>query len=299
MGKKEKNVLEVWFYQIRGPFLILSIALVLIGITASRQAGFFHVGQSLLLMAGVVLAHISVNLFNEVSDFETGIDEYTVRTPFSGGSGMIQSGLVTPENVRMAAYINLAGAAVIGIYFFFVRSWFVLLPILAGGTAVRYYSTHFARWMLGEMVAGLTLGSLVIVGTYYCLTGTVNDGIVFISIPPGILTAILLLLNEFPDAAADKRGGRHHLVIHFGKARTARIFAAALIAAFGCILIAPLFFDLPKSLWIALFTLPLACRTIYVVLNSYEDLSSLMPALAMNVAVVILTDLLIAAGFLL
>jgi 1,4-dihydroxy-2-naphthoate octaprenyltransferase len=45
-----------------------------------------------LLLAGVVLAHISVNLFNEYSDYKTGIDFNTHRSPFSGGSGMIVSG---------------------------------------------------------------------------------------------------------------------------------------------------------------------------------------------------------------
>ena len=49
-------------------------------------------GTLLLLVIGVVLAHVSVNLFNEISDYKSKIDENTVRTPFSGGSGMLQVG---------------------------------------------------------------------------------------------------------------------------------------------------------------------------------------------------------------
>ena len=41
--------------------------------------------HAIMLVIGVVLSHVSVNLFNEYSDFKTRIDFNTNRTPFSGG----------------------------------------------------------------------------------------------------------------------------------------------------------------------------------------------------------------------
>ena len=103
------NGLKVWLAQIRAPFLILSVFLVLIGLALSikyplqivADFSYFH---AILLVIGVVSAHISVNLFNEYSDYFTQIDFKTNRTPFSGGSGMMISGnfvfnfqLLTPK----------------------------------------------------------------------------------------------------------------------------------------------------------------------------------------------------------
>ena len=89
--EEKSNILGIWFNQIRGPFLILSIVLVLIGVAAAYRDGIKNWIYSILLTAGVMFAHISVNLFNELSDYRTKIDENTSSTPFSGGSGMLQS----------------------------------------------------------------------------------------------------------------------------------------------------------------------------------------------------------------
>ena len=296
-GMRSENRVRKWFHQIRGPFLILSVVLVLIGVAAAFHEGFRNWGHGLLLMVGVVLAHVSVNLFNELSDYRTKIDEMTVRTPFSGGSGLLQGGKTSPRAVKIAAYGALIGAAGIGFYFCVVVGWFILVFMITGGLAARFYTSYLARWLLGEFVAGLTLGIFVVLGGYYVLTGTVNGAIVVISVPPGILTALLLLLNEFPDAEADKKGGRHHLVIHFGKKRSAVIYAVGLTVVYSIVLAAPFFCSVPYTVLVALATLPLAIKTAAVVLKHPDDTARLIPALGLNVLVVILTDLLLAVGF--
>ena len=84
--------------------------------------------------------------------------------------------------------------------------------MISGGLAIRFYTPFFAKWLVGELISGLCLGTFVVMGTYMALTGQLNIPTIIISIPPGILTTLLLLLNEFPDADADKMGGRYHLI---------------------------------------------------------------------------------------
>ena len=292
-----KKMIQTWFSQIRGPFLILSVVLVLIGIAAAHHDGFHNQLHSILLFAGVVFAHVSVNLFNELSDYRTKIDTWTIRTPFSGGSGLLQEGRTSPLAVRIAAYGTLITAAAVGFYFCTVRGWPVLALMIVGGLTIRFYTSHLARWLLGEAAAGLALGTGVVLGAYYVLAGELTPGIIVISIPPGILTALLLFLNEFPDAEADRRGGRHHLVIRFGKRKSARIYAAGLAAVYVIIFIAPLFFDIPITVLLGGATLPLAVKAVRIVFKHSSDTSQLIPALGMNVGVVILTDLSLAVGF--
>jgi 1,4-dihydroxy-2-naphthoate octaprenyltransferase len=177
----------------------------------------------------VVLTHISVNLFNELSDYRTGIDRHTFRTPFSGGSGMMQAGKTSPGAVAFAAYSSMAVSAAIGLYFFALRGWLILVFMIFGAVAIRFYTPVLARWLLGELFSGLTLGSFVVMGTYYALSGRLGIDIILLSIPPGILTSMLLFLNEFPDAEADRKGGRYHLVIHLGKKKSSTLYAVSMV----------------------------------------------------------------------
>jgi 1,4-dihydroxy-2-naphthoate octaprenyltransferase len=287
---------KVWLFQIRAPFLILAAVLVLIGIAAADFKGQFEWIHTALIMIGVVLAHISVNLFNELSDYQTGIDQNTVQTPFSGGSGMMQSGKTSPKAVRIFAYSTLFVSALIGIYFCLVSGWLILVFMISGGIAIRFYTSFFSKWLIGEIISGLTLGSFVVLGTFYALTGTMGTEIILISIPPGILTTLLLFLNEFPDLEADKKGGRHHLVIHFGRKKSSFIYVLGLIVVYVTVLGISFLKTIPDTILIALITLPMAFKSSITVLKNHNDIPKLIPALAMNVGIVIVTDLFMAIG---
>ena len=292
-----KHALGVWLRQVRAPFLALAAALTLLGIATARWHGSVHAGHSLLLGIGVILAHAAVNLFNELSDHETGIDEHTARTPFSGGSGMLQAGATTPRQVRRAAYGALFSAGAIGVYFCMVSGWPILALMVCGALAIRFYTSHLARWGIGELVSGLTLGSFVVIGCHYALTSFMTADILYISVVPGILTALLLFLNEFPDAEADRRGGRRHLVIVFGRKKSAVIYAGSVALVFVLIAAAPFILNIPHTVLIALLALPLGVAASALTLRHHDDPPRLVPAQAMNVALVIVTDLLLALAY--
>jgi len=292
-----KNMVQIWFLQIRGSFLILSVMLVLIGIATAGYDGTWHWGHSILLLFGVVLTHVSVNLFNELSDFHTKIDENTTRTPFSGGSGLLQAGLTSCRSVRLAAYTALSVSGFIGIYFCVTSGWLIAVFMLIGGLAICFYTTHFAKIVLGEFISGLTLGSCVVMGVYYALVKELTVPVVMVSVPPGLLTSLLLFLNEFPDMEADEAGGRRHLVIMLGRSASAKIYAVLLAVLYLIIGLNPIFFQIPRITWIAFLTLPVALRAAVIVLKEYDHTDRLIPALGMNVIMVLLTDLLFAVAY--
>jgi 1,4-dihydroxy-2-naphthoate polyprenyltransferase len=272
------NSFKTWMAQIRAPFLILAVFLVVIGLAFSvkypQESGItMNWLHAAMLIIGVVLSHVSVNLFNEYSDFKTRIDFNTNRTPFSGGSGMMQAGNTRPENVKTVGIITLLLAGVIGIYFAIISHWMVLVFSIIGAFSVLFYTNFLAKYLLGELFAGLALGTLVVLGTYLAMTGMPGlpvgalfpREVLWISIPPGILTSLLLFLNEFPDHEADKEGGRKHLVIRFGLKGASYIYTAGMFATFGIIVLVPI-------------------------------LGKMVPALGSNVMTVLLTDLLLAVS---
>jgi 1,4-dihydroxy-2-naphthoate octaprenyltransferase len=292
-----KYLFVVWFQQIRGPFLILSITLALLGIATAHWHGFGHIWHSLLLTVGVVLAHVSVNLFNEIADYKSKIDENTARTPFSGGSGMLQSGRTMVGRVTCVAYLTLLVAGAIGLYFCLVSGLLILFLMIAGGLAIRFYTSYLSKWLIGELVSGLTLGSFVVIGVHFALTNFMTPDIIYIALVPGILTALLLFLNEFPDADADKMGGRRHLVIFFGKKKSAMIYAGAVFLLFALIAAGPFILNIPYTTLIALATLPLGVVAVFLTLRYHDKPARLVTAQGLNVALVILTDLLLAVAY--
>jgi 1,4-dihydroxy-2-naphthoate polyprenyltransferase len=303
------NAIKVWMAQMRAPFLILSVFLVLIGLALSvkyplQMAGEFSYFHAVLLIVGVVSSHISVNLFNEYSDYFTRIDFKTNRTPFSGGSGMLTSGKSKPASVLIVAIITLLISLIIGIYFSIVSHWIILLFAFVGGISIVFYTNFLARYMLGELFAGVALGSLVVLGTYISMNASpfvplnsmLPAEIIWLSIPAGILTALLLLINEFPDVEADRAGGRKHLVIRLGIKGAAWVYALGMFISFAIILILP--FSGLSSYWIylALVPMPLAIKASLTAIRDGDNPAKIVPALGANVITVLAFDLLVAVA---
>ncbi len=298
IGEYYMGKLKIWIAQTRANFLLLSVVLVCIGGSAARFDGYTHYPHFFLVMIGVVLTHISVNLFNEYSDFKTGIDSHTIRTPFSGGSGSLQSGHTSPRAVKIAAFATLFTAFIIGVYFTQVSGPFLWILLGISGISIVFYTSHITRTGFGEFFSGMTLGTFVVLGTYYVLTGELNRSIVLLSIPPGILTLLLLFLNEFPDMEADRAGGRRTLVILLGLKKAAYLYAAGLFLTYAIIFYGIVSGHFPYTLFIAYLTIPLAVKAAITALKHGDNIEILTPALGLNVSVVLGTDFLLALGFL-
>ena len=290
-------MLTTWLREMRANFLVLSVVLVMIGGAAAWNDGSFKLLLFLVTLFGVTAAHISVNLFNEYSDWRTGVDSKTVRTPFSGGSGNLQAGFLKPSQVRIAAWVALTAAFLTGLWLTRVSGWPVLVLMAAGGCVTVFYTDYLTKLMLGEFASGITLGSLVVIGTYYVQTGTFTYGIICASIPPGLLTMGLLFLNEFPDVEADRYGGRKHLVIVLGRKKAAYVYVILLLAVYSVIILSAFTGTNPKGLLLGLLTLPFATAASYRTVRYHEDFNMMVPALGMNVIVVLATDFLMALGY--
>ncbi len=309
--QQKPGFFSIWAAQVRANFLLLAVLLVCIGLAYAYKfnppssAGFDLV-HALLIMAGVIFSHISVNLFNEYFDYVSGIDMKTRRTPFSGGSGMLVKGYTKPKTVLAVAVSFLLAAFATGIYFTIVSHPIIAFFVLSGGLTIVLYNGLLSRLMLGELFAGLTLGTFVVIGTYVAMTATpgmpvvetMPKGLVLLSIPPGILTSLLLLLNEFPDVEADRSGGRRHLVIRLGKKNAAYIYVAGIFLTFGIILFLPFAGLASRWIFLALLPLPVAMRSAVIAIRYNKSHSMMASAQGNNVLTVLGTDFLIALAIL-
>jgi 1,4-dihydroxy-2-naphthoate octaprenyltransferase len=134
-------------------------------------------------------------------------------------------------------------------------------------------------------------------GVYVTQAGLIDGTGWAIFVPVTILVAMLLFLNEFPDAEVDREAGRRHVVILVGKRWASRIYATALLATYASIILSVVFRVAPWTVLVSLLTIPVAFRAARGALSNYERTAELIPAMGMNVITILSTILLMAIGF--
>jgi 1,4-dihydroxy-2-naphthoate polyprenyltransferase len=296
-------MLKRWSGVMRLPFLALSVVVVFLGSAMAWYDGSFNPLYAGLTLLGLISAHAVVNILNEYSDFRNGVDFQTIRTPFSGGSGILPSGLIKPQSALMLARMLMIPALAVGIFFIVIRGLWLLPILLVGVFCILLYDRITTKMGWVEWAPGLGLGSLAIVGSYFVQTGSLSWGVVLASIPSGILAHNLLLLNEFPDVGPDRQAGRRSLPIMMGRHRVSLLYSRLTLGMYLWIVLGTILPDIrnlkhmPVFCLLALLTLPFALKAI----RGAESTShaKLVSAMGANVGVVLLTQILLGIGYIL
>lgn len=282
----------------RLPFLILTPACVALGFGAALWTqGYVAPFQVIMVLVGAVSAHISVNAFNEYFDFKSGLDFHTQRTPFSGGSGTLPA---NPHMAKHALVIAIATFTVvvgIGFYFLIVRGPALLAIGILGLFLLIFYTPWIAHHPYMCLIApGLGFGPFMVIGTHVALTGSYSWTAFVASMIPFFLVSNLLLLNQFPDVEADRDAGRKHLPIVIGRRASSLLYVGFLLMAYLSLIWGVYNQYLPKASLIGLATAILA---VPVSIGSYryaENITKLIPSMAINVTINILTPVLVSIG---
>jgi 1,4-dihydroxy-2-naphthoate octaprenyltransferase len=200
------------------------------GLLAVRHHGF-AAGWFALSFVGIVLAHVSNNLLNDLLDTDTGLDSdnypRALYAPHPILSGMIsRDGLV-----RAAVAVNLADlvilAALIG-----ARGWLVLAFGLAGLALNLAYTAPPLRLKkrgLGELDVLVVWGPLMIAGTYYAATGNVPWQVWLAAIPYGLLCTAVLMGKHIDKLPWDEAAEVRTLPVMLGEPRARTVTAGLMI----------------------------------------------------------------------
>lgn len=280
----------------RAPFLILTPVCVFLGLSTviANRADISLLLLTLALL-GALLAHISVNTLNEYSDFKSGLDLVTEKTPFSGGSGAL------PQNPDMAGTVLAIGIIAMTITLM-IGSFFIwkygsgIVPLgIAGLAIIVSYTKWINRHPLLCLVApGFGFGFLMVVGTQFVLQGEYTMLSWLIAAIPFLLVNNLLLLNQYPDIQADASVGRNHFPIAYGIHRSNIVYGLFATATIVIIITYVLLGYLPELSLLALLPMPLAFFSLYGAIKHRAAIGHYPQYLAANVAVTLLTPLLLA-----
>jgi 1,4-dihydroxy-2-naphthoate octaprenyltransferase len=270
---------------------------VLVGTAAAVEASDdFRLGAFLAALVGSIFIQVGTNLANDYSDAKRGADTVDRLGPVR----VTAAGLVTPRRVLTATWVAFAIAVACGVYLAVVAGPVILavgaVSILAG---VLYTGgpRPYGYAGLGEAFVFLFFGLVAVNGSYFVQLERLDWLPFALSIPVGMLSTAILVVNNLRDTETDRRVGKRTLAVRLGRARTRGLFAALVAGAYLVLAIGLLAADGPAWALLALLSAPLAAGPLRAV-RTRTDGPSLNAALAGTGMVLGAFSVLLSAGLL-
>ena len=288
----------------RLPFLVATWIPVLLGTAFAAFNGFFDLSLFILTVLGASLAHLGVNTANDFFDHRHGADMINVTpTPYSGGSRVIQYGLVSPNQMLGTSVTSVALAAIIGLYLAFTRGFAEILLLIAVGTFLIFFYTaspiRLVYHGLGELAVGFAFGPLIVMGTYFAQAQAFSLQAVLASLPVGILVAMILYVNEIPDIRWDREAGKKTLPVLLDKENILKGHTWSLAVTYGVVLLGVASGMMPPITMLMLAAVPYAVKVHRSVEETFGDPYAMMPTMASNIRLMILTGIQLTAAYVL
>lgn len=287
----------------RLPFLSATIVPVVLGIAIAARQGAFDLLTAVLTVVGASFVQLGLNVANDVFDSAQGADDANVTpTQFSGGSRVIQYGLVSFRRMAALSAGFYLVAGLVGLVLLALRPSAALLVIGVLGFIVSIgYTAPPLKLVyrgLGEIAVALGFGPLMLVGAYVVQTGgTLDPEPVVASLPIALLVALILYVNEIPDRRGDARAGKRTLPVRWSKAAVIAGYRVAVVAAYAILVLGVATRVLPIPALLALLTVPLALQVSRGLEPNYDNPYGLMAVMGVNIKVHLFAGLLLLAGY--
>jgi 1,4-dihydroxy-2-naphthoate octaprenyltransferase len=275
----------------RLPFLSATIVPVTLGIAIAAQQGSFDLLAAVLTVMGASFVQLGLNVANDVFDTAQGADDLNVTpTKFSGGSRVIQYGLVSFRQMAVLATAFYVGAGIVGLVLLALRGSPALLVIGVVGVVVSLgYTAPPLKLVyrgLGEVAVAVGFGPLMLLGAYVAQTGgTLTWAPVVASLPIALLVALILYVNEIPDRRGDARAGKQTLPVRLSKEAVIAGYRVAVVAAYVILVAGVAAGLLPIPALLALLTVPLARQVSRGLSPNYDNPYGLMAVMGVNIKV--------------
>ena len=216
-------------------------AVVVMTVTASTEAGLlawrdgaFHLGRWLAVTSGLMLAHATNNLLNDLIDHHRGVDEGNYfRTQY--GPQPLEHGLMTRGQLLAWALGTGALAVAIGLWLGFTQGG-VVWPLFAVGLGlVVFYTWPLKGIGLGEVAVMAVWGPLMVGGGYAVVTGAWSWPVCAASLPIALGATAVLFGKHIDKLPADRDKGVRTLPVILGEAWSRRAVQGMLGVQYGLV----------------------------------------------------------------
>lgn len=287
---------------VRAPFFTGTIIPVVIGAVEAARIGRFDTVLFGLCLVGALLFHGAANVINDYFDYRGGTDNVNrYHNLFSGGSRVIQDGLLTPRQTLALGVTLLSVGIAIGLYLTTRVGPMVLVFGITGTALVLIYSipryglAYIGRG-LGELAVAVGFGPLMVLGTYWVMAESLSTVIWWLTLTPGLLIALILFVNGYPDYEADLKTNKRTAVVTLGRARARWAYLLILAATYLQIIVGVVISVIPALSLLGLLTMPLGAVAVKKLFGVYADPRGVVPVCGMTIGIHLLTGLLVALG---
>jgi 1,4-dihydroxy-2-naphthoate octaprenyltransferase len=287
---------------VRAPFFTGTIVPVVIGAVQAAVVGHFDIVLFLLCLVGAVSFHGAANVINDYFDYLGGTDNVNrYHNLFSGGSRVIQDGILTPKQTLAWGITLLVTGIIIGLYLVFRAGWGVLLFGITGTVLVLAYSIPryglaYVGRGLGELAVAIGFGPVMVLGTYWVMARGLSTAAWWLSMTPGFLIALILFVNGYPDYEADLMTEKRTAVVTLGRSRARWAYVLILAATYIEIILGVVLGVIPPLSLAALATIPLSAAAVKKLFVVYDDPRGVVPVCGMTIGIHLITGLLLALG---
>jgi len=222
------DVISKWLIATRSAVFIMTFLSAAIGGILAFKAGKFNFWLWLLTTIGLILAHATNNLVNDLTDYIKGVDhDNYFRAQY--GPQPLEHGLMTKK--QLITYIVVTGllALAIGLYLVYLRGTLALILLLLGALFVLFYTYPLKYIGLGELAVLLVWGPLMVGGTYYIVTGEWDWNVVIAGLPYALGVTAVLFGKHIDKYEDDKRRGIRTLPVILGEKNARMVVLGMLI----------------------------------------------------------------------
>jgi 1,4-dihydroxy-2-naphthoate octaprenyltransferase len=226
--------LKIWFLATRPWSFTMTAISVGVGGAVAALDGAFDVWLFLLTLVGAVCVHGATNLINDYFDYKSGVDRPGAPTTLYRPHPLVEE-LIFPQTVLTISLILYAIAAMIGLELIRLKGAGLLWFILVGAIASFFYTAGPIKYKylaLGELAVFLMWGPVIVGGTYFVQRGSLSPDAVLISVPFGLLVALVLLANNLRDIDYDRSAGIATLGTLLGQQKTRVLYQGLILLAY-------------------------------------------------------------------
>ncbi len=233
-GKEFKHRVKDYFIATRPWSFTMSLISVSTGTLIAAEEGPILWGWYALVCIGIVCFHAAANIYNDYFDTRYQVDQPDSPTARYRPQPIL-TGMFTPAELLTEAIIFNGITILIGLILSFGRSLLVFWIGLIGFLACVFYTAgpikfKYKAW--GEFFVFLMWGPLMFAGAYAVQRQAFSLKAVCISIPFGILVALVLLANNIRDIAYDSRQGIKTIGILLGSRRSLFFYAGLILSVY-------------------------------------------------------------------
>ena len=201
------------------------------GVLAWSLSGSWDARLALATLIGALAIQIATNFFNDAIDAQKGAD--TARR--LGPIRVTASGMLRPQAVMLIAAGFLVVALGCGVILYQARGW----PIVVMGAPSLFLTYGYtggpyplAYRGLGEWFVIGFFGLVAVTGTVFIQTGEWPSEALLLGFQVGLLSAVLISINNLRDREEDATTGKHTFAVRCGpRCGVALIWVEIMLAA--------------------------------------------------------------------